>query len=322
MEHPLILIVDDSPVERAVIAGILSELSNPYCSTEQASNGIEALEMIERVCPAMVITDLQMPEMNGLELVGEIRSRHPHIPCVLVTSQGSESLAAEALRRGAASYVPKRSLAELLPDTVMQVLDATGGELAHRSLKRFCVRREAEYQIRNDVQLIAPMVAVLQQAGARQFLLEELELIQLGIALGEALRNAIDHGNLELDSELKVLGEGEFEKLAEFRRHRKPWCHRRVHVLVRESPNEIVFKIRDEGPGFDAARLDYDPTSPENLTRPCGRGLFLIRAFMDEVSFSDRGNEITMVRRGGHSRHQPVTAWDSYESHETFIDAS
>ena len=321
MEHPLILIVDDSPVERAVIAGILSGGADFVGSTEQACNGIEALEMVERVCPDMVITDLQMPEMNGLELVSEIRNRHPHIPCVLVTSQGSESLAAEAIRRGAASYVPKRSLADLLPGTVKQVLEVAGGERAHGSLKRFCVRREAEYQIRNDVQLIAPMVAVLQQSAARQFLLEELELIQLGIALGEALRNAIDHGNLELDSELKVLGEGEFEKLAEFRRQRKPWCHRRVHVLVRESPNEVVFRIRDEGPGFDATRLDYDPTSPENLTRPCGRGLFLIRAFMDEVSFNERGNEITMVRRGGRGRSLPASTWDSHVLNEAFIDA-
>jgi serine/threonine-protein kinase RsbW len=56
--------------------------------------------------------------------------------------------------------------------------------------------------------------------------------------------------------------------------------------------------VTDEGPGF---RLDDvpDPTADENLQRPCGRGLMLIRAYMDEVSFNETGNEITMVKRKG-----------------------
>ena len=58
--------------------------------------------------------------------------------------------------------------------------------------------------------------------------------------------------------------------------------------------------IRDEGPGFDVAKaLEDDPTDPENLTRPSGRGLFLIRNFMSEVQFNAAGNEITMIHRRG-----------------------
>ena len=54
--------------------------------------------------------------------------------------------------------------------------------------------------------------------------------------------------------------------------------------------------IRDEGQGFDLASLP-DPTLPQNLERRTGRGLFLIRTFMDEVRHNDVGNEITMVKR-------------------------
>ncbi len=55
------------------------------------------------------------------------------------------------------------------------------------------------------------------------------------------------------------------------------------------------FVIRDEGPGFDHRKVS-DPTQAENLDRVSGRGLLLIHSFMDEVSYNDRGNEITLVK--------------------------
>jgi serine/threonine-protein kinase RsbW len=54
--------------------------------------------------------------------------------------------------------------------------------------------------------------------------------------------------------------------------------------------------IKDQGAGFDPASVP-DPTRPENITRPCGRGLFLMRELLDEVSYNDRGNEVTLVLR-------------------------
>ena len=69
-----------------------------------------------------------------------------------------------------------------------------------------------------------------------------------------------------------------------------------MHVLARESHREAVYVIRDEGPGFDPTGLP-DPTDPSNLERVSGRGLLLIRTFMDEVHHNKAGNEITMVKR-------------------------
>ena len=59
---------------------------------------------------------------------------------------------------------------------------------------------------------------------------------------------------------------------------------------------EAVFTIRDQGPGFDVTRV-ADPTSPEKLIVASGRGLLLIRTFMDEVRHNAAGNEITMTVR-------------------------
>lgn len=295
MDESTILIVDDSLADRTIAAKLFSHQKN--FSILQASDGREAMELIEQRCPDLVVTDLQMPEMDGLQLVGEIRQRYPHLPCVLITAKGSEELAAEAIRRGAASYVPKRRMADTLLATVSQVLAATVHENKQREVDEFQVRREFEYCMPNDATKIELLVTRLQESVSQRFILDEIELIQTGIALSEAIRNAIDHGNLELDSELKCCSDGEFERLAEFRRNRKPWCDRRVWIVVKETVDEVVFKIRDEGSGFDATNLDYDPTSPENLSRPCGRGLFLMREFMDRVTFNHSGNEITLVKK-------------------------
>src|SRR5438128_635610 len=60
-----------------------------------------------------------------------------------------------------------------------------------------------------------------------------------------------------------------------------------------------VFEITDEGPGFDPEDVP-DPTAPENLERPCGRGLLLMRHYMTEVAYHDRGRAVRMakVRKG------------------------
>jgi len=67
-------------------------------------------------------------------------------------------------------------------------------------------------------------------------------------------------------------------------------------MQVRLNCSEACFTIRDEGPGFDPSKLP-DPTDPENLLKASGRGLLLIKTFMDEVTHSANGNQITMVKR-------------------------
>ena len=72
--------------------------------------------------------------------------------------------------------------------------------------------------------------------------------------------------------------------------------NRRIRVTAHITPEEMEISIRDEGSGFDPSKLP-DPTDPENLDRPCGRGVMLMRAFMDDVRYNETGNEVTLVRK-------------------------
>ena len=115
-----VLVVDDSAVDRRLAGGMLEK--NAEWNIEYASDGAEALARFGSQVPDAVVTDMQMPEMDGLELVETIRARYPLVPVILMTAHGSEDVAVQALERGAASYVPKVNLARDLADTVASVL--------------------------------------------------------------------------------------------------------------------------------------------------------------------------------------------------------
>jgi CheY-like chemotaxis protein/anti-sigma regulatory factor (Ser/Thr protein kinase) len=261
-----------------------------------AGNGREALESMGRQSPDLVLTDMLMPEMDGLELVSAIRSTYPLVPVILMTAHGSEDIAIQALQKGAASYVPKKSLARDLAETVEQVMSAAQTTLNQQRIHSSLDSLETQFVLENDTTLIPPLVSYLEESVSKVKLCEPSGLILLGVALHEALTNAIFHGNLELSSELKESDEKLYYQLARERVKQEPYRDRRVRVVARLNRNEAVFSVADEGPGFDPLTLP-DPIDPSNLGKVSGRGLLLISTFMDHVEHNETGNQITMVKR-------------------------
>ena len=98
----------------------------------------------------------------------------------------------------------------------------------------------------------------------------EQEVFSVRLALEEALVNAIKHGN-QMDRSKKV------------------------RVSYRSLPDRLEIHITDDGTGFDPEDVP-DPTAVENLERPCGRGLMLMRHYMTEVSYNTRGNSVRMTK--------------------------
>lgn len=289
-----VLVVDDAAMDRHLAGAIVQKIEGWRAS--YAANGKEALEALQKQTPDVVLTDMLMPEMDGLELVRAIRAKHPLVPVILMTAHGSEDLAIQALRNGAASYVPKKSLARDLADTLDGVLAASQTNRREQRVLDCMVQQETQYQLDNDLALVGPLVGHLEHQLERMRLCEPSGLVLVGVALHEALTNAILHGNLGLSSELRETDEKLYYRQAAERRTQPPWSDRRVFVNTTLTPQEAVFVIRDEGEGFDPELLP-DPTDASNLGRVYGRGLLLIQTFMDRVEHNERGNQITMVKR-------------------------
>jgi serine/threonine-protein kinase RsbW len=118
---------------------------------------------------------------------------------------------------------------------------------------------------------------VLDQLKAQRWVPRDIFAVHL--AMHEALVNAITHGN----------------QLA---------ADKCVQVSCRMSPNLVRIEITDEGNGFDPVSVP-DPTDPDRLESPTGRGVMLIKAFMSRVEFNEKGNQVLLEkRRCGESKHQ------------------
>ena len=197
-------------------------------------------------------------------------------------------------------------LSALHPDETIEVCGNAGdssiagrcGCVLHEQLSAGQSPGELNFtaELRSDLQAIAPFVDGLTQRVQRVFDDEGLALRVSG-ATSEALINAVVHGNLEVASALK---ENEdpllFSRTVQARACEEPYCQRIVRVNVSCSSSELKICICDEGPGFNPNSV-ADPTDIENLELPSGRGLLMMRAFMDDVQFNDKGNEVWMIKR-------------------------
>jgi CheY-like chemotaxis protein len=289
-----VLVVDSSPLDCQATARLLE--ARPEWSLSFVHNGREALQAIAHQPPDVVLSDLKMPKMDGLELLQAIREQFSQIPVIILTKQGSEDIAMRALRSGAASYVAKKSRAEQLISVLEMVLAANQRRQSHHQLMESLTLKHLEFVVPNDRRLIPALINYLQETGVRMGVFGEADRTRIGVALEEALLNALILGNLEVSSELRLKHDGAYEKLIALRREKDPYRDRKLTVNARMTLDEAQFIIRDEGPGFDLASVP-DPRSLENLDKPSGRGLLLMRAFLDEVRYNDQGNEVTLIKR-------------------------
>lgn len=288
-----VLVVEDSPTQALAIKGMLEGAG--YL-VRGAGNGVEALRAMEAELPDLVLTDLQMPEMNGLELVEAVRGRYPLVPCVLMTAQGSEEIAIQALQKGAASYVPKRNLGQSLLETLGGVLAQVQTGRSRQRLGECLLSSNARFVLDNDCTLIPQLVETLRRTFADLLQCDDTEAVRIGIALEESLLNALYFGNLEVRSDLAATDPRAYHELVERRLRTAPYRDRRIHVAARASRDEAECVIRDDGPGFDPRHLTVVEGAAD-MEDLASRSRLLIQTFMDDVEYNDAGNQVTLRKR-------------------------
>lgn len=287
-----VLVVDDSRSDLTRAKMLLSK--NAQWDVIAAHDGPEALQTIGRQPPDLVVTDLQMPEMTGFELMQEIHARHPRIPVVIMTAKGSETIAMKCLEGGAASYVPKSELARDLSQTVGRLLSRARETLGRSRLLEHL--QLLEFEIGNELELIHALTHEIYDLIVQRGHFPEGVCLRISTAIDEALTNAYYHGNLEVSSRLREENADQFYRLAEERRQSEPYSHRRIRIKLSLSEELLSATIEDQGPGFDVSKLP-DPTKEGFIDRPHGRGILLMKTFMDDVEFNSSGNTVRMVKR-------------------------
>jgi len=287
-----VLVVDDSPVDLRLASRILEAVG---FQVRTAGDGDSALEQLARDPADVVLTELQIPTTKGMPLVDVMRQSHPKIPIITMAELDSETEEVTAVRQGVARYVPKSHLARDLEDAVKHVLSGTPSQPQPGANLNSMTALSAEYVLSNTVEGLEPLIGQLKDQWRQVRLFGEADIMRVGTALYESLINAIEHGNLELPAGERQCHDAYYRTVLEQRSRCAPYRSRHVRLTTLLTHSMAKFVVRDEGPGFDPSSLP-DPTAPGNIGRMNGRGLFLIRTFMDEVTFNETGNEVTMIK--------------------------
>ena len=220
-----------------------------------------------------------------------------------MTAHGSEEIAVTALKRGAASYVPKTALNHDLVPTVFNVLAVSRGELTYERMMAGLQESQWNFTLGNDYRLIAPLVQLTRRTMTEMGVDDDAGRIQVSVALEEALLTAIYQGNLELTPQQLAsagydLQDSEARNLVEQRRSQSPYRDRSIQLNISLLRSEIRCMIRCEGPGFDPG----PPPQPSDVLARAGqghRGRVHMRLFMDEVAYDIESQRIVLVKRFG-----------------------
>ncbi len=268
-----ILIVDDEQLNLKLLADMLD---NERYLIDSAANGKIAWEMVRNKEYHMLITDIRMPVMDGIELLRVVKEYNPRIPVVVVTAFATVETAVEALRLGAYNFLKKPFSIEEIQEIARKGLKVWD-LLEDRTRLLPGLTKTLQVSIPNDHNLINPIFCHIADDARDLGFNEEILNMNIYLALSEAVANAMDHGNQNV-------------------------ADRQVHITVEVNVDTIKIVVSDEGDGFDYSSLP-DPTNVENIFKSRGRGVFLMKCYMDEVHYNDEGTCVTMVKR----REEPIS---------------
>jgi len=119
-----VLIVDDSAAIRKILQRVLVQADVPLGTVCEASDGIEALERLKTIKVGLILSDINMPNMDGIALLGRLKADEAYrsIPVLMVTTEGSQAKVLQALELGAKGYVKKPFTAEQIKEKLVGVI--------------------------------------------------------------------------------------------------------------------------------------------------------------------------------------------------------
>lgn len=123
--EPDVLVVDDSAAIRKILQRVLRQTGMEIRTIHEAGDGQEALEVLKTQKPALILTDINMPKMDGLQLLAAVKASEEwrDIPVVMITTEGGETKVGEAVKLGAAGYVRKPFTADQIKEKLADILE-------------------------------------------------------------------------------------------------------------------------------------------------------------------------------------------------------
>lgn len=267
-----ILVVDDDPLICELLEQFLNGLGYQVSTAEDGRKGL----FLYKAQPFdLVLTDVRMPGLSGLQLLQAVKGLTPRIPVVLISGYSETETVVAALKFGAENFLTKPLKMATLAKVVSQSLNLAG-ITPPEELHLNNISQTTRIQAPSRAELISEIVnQIALSAVAVGFATRDLGN-NIKLALSEAITNAMEHGNGWDPAKL-------------------------VTVSVEVNPGFLQASIEDQGDGFDYQSLP-DPTQPSLMLSERGRGVFLMHAIMDKVTYHNCGNLLVLRKLKQHDQ--------------------
>lgn len=271
-----ILIVDDDPDIHRLLAAALSDANYLI---EDRFDGLEALSLLETQPCDLVITDVRMPGLDGLELLRRIHQIRPATKVLVMTAESTPATVISSLRDQALGYFSKPFSLDAVAETVALALQAPASEGDIEVLS--AIPQWIALQLHCKLEIADRLIPFLSELVTD---LSPQEREDVGTAFRELLMNAIEHGAGKDPSKT-------------------------VRVDYMRTAKSMIYKILDPGEGFSFNRLPHaavsnQPGAPYQHCevrdrlglRPGGFGILLTRNLADELIYNEKGNEVLLIK--------------------------
>jgi len=284
-----VLIVEDDIVSRELFRVVIQK--EGY-DCQFAEDGIQGLEIFNEFLPDVVISDIRMPRLDGIELLKRIRKVERNVIVIMVTAHGNEDIALQALQSGANNYLKKPvSLDELKVqlERYKSVLDNT---LHKQDVSSLVKDQELNLSIESNLDYVPVLAEYLTQKVKHVF--TPSELISLELGLSELILNAIEHGNFGITSRDKktALEQNTLVELYNEKRNQTEFSQRKVQIKFVKNTHSCEWIIKDEGEGFDW-RLLPNPDVQKSHDELQGRGVYISKLQFDDIQYLGIGNTVS-----------------------------
>ncbi|MDH4199079.1 MAG: response regulator [Spirochaetia bacterium] len=293
LHKPNVLVID----EDATMQGVMTDLLGEQMSIQFAKNYAEALKFFEET--DLIISETNIRDMDVIEMIKKIKHQKPNVFIVIITSRRDMHLAVEVMRHGAIDYILKPFSIDEIANLVEKYLFFAVNKQSDYDLLDIIAEESRTFILPTNIHVVSPFVYEFIEMIKRFQGISKNDIFSIRLVIYEMLINAIEHGNLELNYETKknLLNTGiNYIEYLDSLSQIAPYKDRRVEISYHYCRDNISFKIKDEGRGFDVKKFENRDIKNDLLALH-GRGIIISKFNMDEMTYNESGNEVLLKKR-------------------------
>ncbi|PJZ55840.1 ATP-binding response regulator [Leptospira barantonii] len=283
-----ILFLDDEEV----IRDLFREIFGAFHDLTLAGTAEEALEICKNKSFDLIVTDVRLPKMSGIDFVSKLRDIGVNTPFIVITGNQDIDVSIRALRLGAVDFFIKPFRMDAIRHSLQKFenLFISSQELIgknHFQLTQF----KQQFSIKPSLKNLNQYVNLVMRSISLIPGIHTDDLLAIKLALYELLGNSIEHGSagINYENKSKLLSSE-----VNYFDHVDRICdalNESVQLEIGFENQKVYVSLKDHGAGFDPSKVP-DPVTDPTASHLSGRGIFLVRMNVDELVYNDIGNEV------------------------------